>query len=265
MDTFFLIVKQVLELDTKPKVVDLPPLPPLPQLPEINQQLFEAVSSGNVEKCKELLKELGTGQEKELNVKDENFETLLAIACEEKGEEFTKICELLLLHGADINAPSGRIDPEKPIFIAARQSNINTCKLLLEHGADVDTTESIYNRTMLYYAARYGTKEMCEFLLDHGANINAVDKFGNTPLHGAYSMDQHDIIELLIRRGANVDARNSYGRTPMKFPTTVFHDAKLDSITTWVKEFIADLVIMAMVAFIGFLIVCLIKSLTVSR
>jgi ankyrin repeat protein len=53
-------------------------------------------------------------------------------------------------------------------------------------------------------------------LLQDGADINAVDKWGNTPLHSVVKHYKH-VVKFLLDSGASVNARNKDGQTPLLY------------------------------------------------
>ena len=123
--------------------------------------------------------------------------------------------ELLLAHGADVNARDK--DGETYLHHAAKAGTGKEAELLLAHGADVNAKDSS-GRTPLHYAARYGNKQFAELLLAHGADVNAKDMSGSTPLHwaaGAAGEGNRDRAELLLAHGADVNARDNLGETPL--------------------------------------------------
>jgi ankyrin repeat protein len=57
-----------------------------------------------------------------------------------------------------------------------------------------------------------------QLLLDLGADVNAVDKNGETAMHGAAYQSRAKLVELLGQRGADVtiwNAKNKWGWTPL--------------------------------------------------
>lgn len=55
--------------------------------------------------------------------------------------------------------------------------------------------------TALHFAAVNGREEAVRVLIAHGANVNAVNTFGNTPLHEAASGDNPSIVQMLLDAG----------------------------------------------------------------
>jgi pectate lyase len=115
--------------------------------------------------------------------------------------------ELLIAHGADVNAVAGTW--RTPLGVAARTGSVNVAELMIAHGANVDGCEGHW--TPLQEAAYY-SKEMVELLIAKGANID-VGKW--TALHSALDAERFDIVELLLTKGADVNIRDDKGRTPL--------------------------------------------------
>jgi len=109
--------------------------------------------------------------------------------------------------------------PDTPLWIAAREGNIEAVKQHIAAGTNVNAkTES--GRTPLHFAALEGHKEIAELLMAEGANVNAKDDDLLTPLHQAagvlHGRESHkEVVELLIANGADVNAKMEFGRTPL--------------------------------------------------
>ena len=117
-----------------------------------------------------------------------------------------------------------------PFLMAADRADVPLMKLLLELGAD-PLLPNADNTTPLMAAAGAGTRapseeggteveaeEAVKLLLELGADINAVDKKGDTPMHGAAFGEFPAVIQLLADRGADPaiwSQKNELGLTPL--------------------------------------------------
>jgi ankyrin repeat protein len=143
-------------------------------------------------------------------------------------------------HKADINArlekgesARGRFTTtgSTPFLLAARTCDVPLMRLLLELGADAELPNAV-NCTPLLAAAGVGALgdgdeaagteteavEAVKFLLDRGADINAVDKNGETAMHGAAYQSRYQLVELFAERGADIklwNNKNKAGWTPL--------------------------------------------------
>jgi ankyrin repeat protein len=158
---------------------------------------------------------------------------------EAKDGSSEKEAELILAHGADVNAKV--VLDYTPLHHAASEDNTELTALLLAHGADVNARDNL-GWTPLHIA-HY--KDESELLLAHGADVNAKDKEGKTPLHKAASDDPKDFkgkgvlkfeteteiarIEVLLAHGADVNAKDNDGRTPLFY-------AKIGAIVNLLRQ-----------------------------
>lgn len=147
--------------------------------------------------------------------------------------------EILLAHGADVNARDSRgrsvlhfmvglRDPDIMAFFLDRsadvnaldyegcsvlgaamlcyadQSRVEACvdiiRLLLDRGADPRSCSTSLEAVSVMHM------EATRNILDKGANVNQPDLFGRTALHNAVAYKEKDIFRLLLERGANVNA-----------------------------------------------------------
>ena len=129
----------------------------------------------------------------------------------------TSIAELLLAHGAKVNAPGTY--SATPLYVAVRHGRLDAAKWLLDHaGADVNSQRAD-GQTALHSAALNGHLDAVRVLLDHKADVGARDVEGSTPLslalEGAGGERRLDIVRLLLDHNADVDTRDYSGRTPL--------------------------------------------------
>ena len=144
----------------------------------------------------------------------------------------------LIAQGANVNArmTKGVMDGYRsrfhfigatPFLLAAKGVDFEMMHLLAEKGADPLLTNE-FNTTPLLAAAGVemsepgedsGTNEdaieAVKIALDVGCDVNAVNRNGDTALHGAARRGANPVVQLLIDRGAKLDARNKQGWSPL--------------------------------------------------
>lgn len=98
-------------------------------------------------------------------------------------------------------------------------SHTKVVQLLLTHGADVNLSV-INGTTALNEASFWGNYETVRVLLDAGADANVAKDNGYTPLLGAASRGHADIVRALIAAGADKGARTSTGLTALHLAST---------------------------------------------
>jgi ankyrin repeat protein len=141
-----------------------------------------------------------------------------------------EIVRQLVAHRADVNirlekGESGRgrftTTGSTPFLLAARSADLPLMHLLLELDADPQLP-NVDNCTPLLAAAGVGALgdgdetagtedevvETVQFLLDKGADINAVDKNGETAMHGAAYQSHSRVVQQLADRHADIDVWN---------------------------------------------------------
>lgn len=124
--------------------------------------------------------------------------------------DHTKIVELLLANGADVNRQV--LGGTTALNEAAYWGHIATVKVLLDAGADVNATKE-NGYTPLLAAASRGHLEIVSELLDAGANIDARTRNGLTALHLASAGGFPDVVGLLEQAGADTTARSAANET----------------------------------------------------
>lgn len=114
--------------------------------------------------------------------------------------------------GADVSfRDSNRVNS---LFLACTNGHMRVAELLVEHGADVNAVFGKRKQTLMHWAAEHGSFGVMTFLLAHKADMNALRCDNATPLHLA-AKGGHDYVAKMLRdRGAIQGVRKSYRRTP---------------------------------------------------
>jgi ankyrin repeat protein len=151
------------------------------------------------------------------------------------------IADILLKHGADINAEDSGFQQRTPLVYAQNAGRTAMVQFLKSRGASVvnikemawraqyygrtdelrsildtgfNVNETWASGTLLHFAAEKGQMEIAKLLLDRGAKIDTKLGLG-TPLHAAAYHGKEEMIGYLIRRGANPNALESRNLTPL--------------------------------------------------
>jgi ankyrin repeat protein len=150
-----------------------------------------------------------------------------------------QLVKQLIEHGADLNVrlengESGRgrftTTGSTPFLLAARAGDAPLMRVLVELGADPKLANAD-DSTPLLAAAGVGalgdgdeaaateeeTLEAVSLLLELGADVNAVDKNGETAMHGAAYQSRAKLVALLDEHGADIrvwSRKNKAGWTP---------------------------------------------------
>lgn len=142
------------------------------------------------------------------------FTTALHAACFTRPKEGkdgdVKMVQLLLDHGADVNATAKNKLFGTAFQAACAAGNIKLVRLLIDRGADVNLQGGGYG-SALQSACHWGHTEVVRFLLDNVVDVNApVRKIGGktgTALLTACSFWRNDdeMVHLLLDHGANID------------------------------------------------------------
>ena len=124
------------------------------------------------------------------------------------GSDFDLV-ELLIARGADINIQDnyGRT----PLYCAG--CSFKTAWLLIENGADVNSGNNVLHYTLMYDS----DDELSKLLIKSGAKLNQKDQLGNTELHLAAMRGFTDVIRLLIKNGSVVNAVNNDNHTALYY------------------------------------------------
>lgn len=150
----------------------------------------------------------------DVNARGGAFTTALHAACFTRPKEGkdgdVKMVQLLLDHGADVNATAKNKLFGTAFQAACAAGNIKLVRFLLDRGADVNLQGGGYG-SALQSACHWGHTEVVRFLLDNGVDVNApVRKIGGrtgTALLTAcyFWRNDDEIIHLLLDYGAHID------------------------------------------------------------
>jgi len=125
------------------------------------------------------------------------------------GSRNLTMIQLLLEKGADLKLRNAAGD--SPLHVAVQMNAPDLLAILLASPTTNPDIQDDIGRTPLHTCTN---EEVAQLLLDHNANVNAIDLYGNTPLHFGGN-NQVPIVQLLLERGADVTARNIIGETPL--------------------------------------------------
>lgn len=182
--------------------------------------LHYAAGHGAIQAIDELLK-AGV----DIDVTAKGGITPLHIACGQylsydAGDGSIKTAIYLINKGANIYATNSF--GMTPLHNAVRSGRIEVIRLLLEKGVSPNIGENPIEAP-LHTIARHAivikplrvknSIEVAQFLLSKGANINALNKYGNTPLHEAAYYGHYQYIKFLIESGADITIKNKKGET----------------------------------------------------
>jgi ankyrin repeat protein len=133
------------------------------------------------------------------------------------GEELAvRLCELLIKHGADVNATDSFGAPLHRVAMAGNGSRglvfePNLVPLLVKSGADVNISRAAYpGPTPLHWAAMAGNAPVMKQLMAFGALPSVADENGRTPLHWASNTN---VARLLLDAGVDQLICDKNGKT----------------------------------------------------
>ncbi|XP_076293144.1 uncharacterized protein LOC143215159 isoform X1 [Lasioglossum baleicum] len=145
-----------------------------------------------------------------VNAKDKKWLTPLHRACCSGNHE---VVHVLLRHKANVNVCDRTW--QTPLHVAAANNAVKCAELLVPYLKDVNIVDGA-GRTSLHYAAYNGHLEMTEYLIRIGCSVNAYDRRNNrSALHFAAFMGHDSIVKTLIDNGADVKDKDSHLYTPL--------------------------------------------------
>jgi ankyrin repeat protein len=127
----------------------------------------------------------------------------------------TKIAELLLNNGADINAKATKVE-DSVLHTASWRGNLEVCGLIIEKGIDVNVNNKL-KFTPLHSASAFGKSDVAKFLMEKGADFDARNNDGWTPLHLAAGLGKLETAQALIDGGSDINVQDEF------FKATALH------------------------------------------
>jgi ankyrin len=135
------------------------------------------------------------------------------------GGDAGKIMKILLDHGANANYRGISVYGEAnstPLHEIAYQGDVKITEILISHGADVNAINS-RGETPLHLAAQWCHPEVVRLLLEHHADVNAIDRNKRTPLENLIiehtdsrgipaKPEFYETIKILIAHGSHFTA-----------------------------------------------------------
>ena len=149
-------------------------------------ELRRAAGDGRIDDVKKYLND----DIVDVNWRDKWGRTALYSACM---YDHRDVAELLLDHGADINATYYGCTP---LMLVSSKGDASITKLLLDRGCNVNAISNC-DGTALHFACRQGSTESVKELLAHGADTSIKKSNGMTPMDEAHHSNQQAVIDLL--------------------------------------------------------------------
>jgi len=190
-----------------------------------NEALWEAVKRGNERECRDLLKSGKWGElTAQVSAKGlDNWTALhLAASC-----GHPSVCEYLFqLPDVDLNLRS--VNQRTPLHIAAISGQLGACQLLLAHGADINAVDS-EGLTALHHASALGLLSLVHCLLAAGANTTLHNHMQKTCYELAGSAEVAEAIQKHCQLQGIPLSADSYART--RLGGVLRHNSREDMIT----------------------------------
>ncbi|KAI8965479.1 ankyrin repeat-containing domain protein [Daldinia sp. FL1419] len=126
----------------------------------------------------------------------------------------TEIVRILLLFGADPNAPDGR--NMTPLILAVEESFRDAVTMLLKYGADPNLAAGPESETPFAISVVEDKYDLARILLTYGGDVNHTLTNGDTALMAAIIKKRSKrIIDMLLEYGSDANVKNREGHSPL--------------------------------------------------
>uniref|UniRef100_A0A336L5G5 CSON003381 protein n=1 Tax=Culicoides sonorensis TaxID=179676 RepID=A0A336L5G5_CULSO len=165
----------------------------------LSRSLLAACSDNDMTTVRKLL-----GENSGINEGTDDGDSLLSLAC---SAGYYELAQVLLAMSAQVE-DRGQKNDCTPLMEAASAGHIDIIELLLKHGADVNAQSSTGN-TPLMYACAGGHVDAVKLLLAAGANVEDHNENGHTPLMEAASAGHVSVAKILLEHGAGINTHSN--------------------------------------------------------
>ena len=159
----------------------------------VNVNLHEAAATGQLHRVISLL----AAQPDLLNRPAADGFAPLHLACY---FGHTSVAAYLVKKGARVRQPAANPTGLHPLHAAVARNAVDLCQLLLNHGADVDATQ-MRGVTALHSAAHRGHLPLVRLLVNHGAAINTRSEDGKSAVDYAREVQATEVVNFLKSNG----------------------------------------------------------------
>ncbi|RZF40018.1 hypothetical protein LSTR_LSTR002421 [Laodelphax striatellus] len=166
----------------------------------LEQQLLEAVQTGNYEAVQDLLKNGA-----KVNYVENGWSALMYAAL----YSYVKILKLILENGGNAKFHRDFVTPIMVICngLSSEDDKRECVRLIVQHGGDVNEVDR-YRTSALMFAAKAGHAHLVRELIDLGARVNVVDKDGASALIYAVKDNRAEVVDVLLKAKADIKVRD---------------------------------------------------------
>ena len=106
------------------------------------------------------------------------------------------------------------------LFVGLFECELSELQQALKAGCDVNAVDNWGDTPLHTFIGAImndaARPDLIRALVKAGANVNAAGRRGNTPLHLAVERNRMESVQVLLQEGANINTLNKYGDTPLR-------------------------------------------------